>query len=160
MNKLKYVLISSIIIFLFNFPAHFMYNWFPLKFIGFFFPINESIFEHLKMIFTSYCIFYLILSFFKKKLNYQNLSTTLLISSLSTIISFLIIYLPFTLIFKEVFIVTIIILFLSICFGEYIGSFILTSKDYKSLNYISLFIVLVILILNASLTYNPLNNFF
>ena len=69
------------------------------------------------------------------------------------------IYLPLTLIFKENLIVTFILLFLTIMLGEYVGNFILLKKDYKSLNYISLFIILLILILNVSLTYNPLSNF-
>ena len=76
------------------------------------------------------------------------------------IIIFLLIYLPITTIFKENMIVTFILLFLSIFLGQYLGNKILRKKDYKYLNYISLFIILIILILNASLTYNPLNNFF
>lgn len=159
MNKIKYILISSIIIFFLNVVVHFTFDILPFKFISYFFPVNESIFQHLKMMFTSFILFYLILAFLKGKLGYQNICSALLISSLTSIISFLMIYLPLTLIFKENLIVTFILLFLAIMLGEYVGSFILLKKDYKSLNYISLFIILLILILNAALTYNPLSNF-
>ena len=160
MKKFKYILISSIIIFILNFPAHFVFELLPYSFIGYFFPVNESIFEHMKMIFTCFMLFYLGLGFFKKRMNLKNLLTGALVSSLATIVSFLIVYLPVVLIFKENMLVTFILMFLAITFGEYISTFIIYKKDYKSANYISLFIILLILIFNAYLTYNPLNNFF
>ena len=160
MNKLKFIIISSIFIFLLNFPAHFMYNWFSYKLISYFFPVNESIFQHMKMVFTCFCLFYLGLSFMKRKLNFNNICLSLLIGSLITISTFLLFYIPFILIFKEIMIVTFILLFICIIWGQYIAILILESKDYKDLNYISLFIILIIIILNASLTYCPIKNFF
>ena len=159
MKKFKYILFSTIIIFILNFPAHFLFDFWPLKFIGYFFPVNESIFQHLKMMFTCFMLFYIFLFFFKKSLALENITLSALVSSLSTIIIFLLIYLPITAIFKENMIVTFIILFLSIFLGQYLGNKILRKKDYKYLNYLSLFIILIILIFNASLTYNPLKNY-
>ncbi len=159
MKKYLYIIISSIIIFLLNFPAHFAFNFWPVRFISYLFPVNESIFQHMKMIFTCILIFYLILRIFKSRLAYQNLCTAALASALVTITSFLIIYLPVFFIFGENMIFTFILLFLSIAFGQITSYFILSKKDYKYLNYISLFIILIILILNASLTVSPLNNF-
>ena len=48
----KFVLINSILIFLFGFITHNLYNWLP-SFITVIFPVNESLFEHLKMIFIT-----------------------------------------------------------------------------------------------------------
>ena len=160
MKKFKYVLISSIIIFILHFPAHFTFDVLPYTPIGYFFPVNESIFEHMKMIFTCFMIFYLILGFFKERMDLNNLLTGALVSSITTIISFLIVYLPIVLIFKENMLVTFILLFLAINLGEFISTFIIYRKDYKSANFISLFIILLIFIFNAYLTYNPLKNFF
>ncbi len=160
MKKWIYILISSSLIFILNFPAHFLFEFLPFNFIGYFFPVNESIFQHMKMLFTCVIIFYLILRIFKNKLGFLNLCTAALVSALGSIGSFLAVYLPVYFLLGENMIFTFILLFLAILFGQYIASFILLKKDYKYLNYISLFIILIILILNASLTYNPLNNFF
>ena len=52
MNKKKYFLFSSLLIVLLGVIFHFAYDFFnQSKYIAFIFPINESIWEHLKLIF-------------------------------------------------------------------------------------------------------------
>ena len=160
MKTFKYILISSIIIFILNFPAHFAFEFLQFDIISYFFPTNESIFQHMKMIFTVYMLFYLILLYMKKKIGCENIALAALVGSLSTIFSFLIIYLPVYFIFGESMIFTFILLFLAIVLGEFVASFILTKKDYKYLNIISLVIIFIIFFINAYLTYNPKENFF
>lgn len=155
MKNIIIVLTRSTIIYLLNFPAHFLYDFFPNKLISLFFPVNESIFQHMKMIFTCFCLFYLLVKLFNKK--NKNTMFNCLVSSLTCIAFFLIIYLPIYLNYGENLIFTLILLFLSIIFGEYITSFI--KIDNKILNRISLIIIIIILIINAYLTFNPLNNF-
>lgn len=62
MKKLTYVIsASSIVIFLLSALFHFIYKWSGYNsIIGVIAPINESIFQHVKMIFLPIVIFYLI----------------------------------------------------------------------------------------------------
>ena len=52
--KKKYVIISSIILFGLGFIYHGVYDMVPSIITSIFFPVNESVFEHNKMILTSY----------------------------------------------------------------------------------------------------------
>ena len=156
MKTFKYILISSIIIFIITIPAHFMFGWLPFKIIALFFPTNESIFQHMKMIFTSFFLFYLFLIVTRKKLDYHNLFFSDLISSLTCIISFLIIYLPIYIIFGENMIFTFILLFLSIAFGQFISTYIIKKDDYQNINILSIIIIIIIFVVNAYFTYNPI----
>lgn len=156
MKKIKYILITSILIFLLNFPAHFIFNWCKNPFISYLFPTNESIFQHLKMIFTCYFIFYLILCLFNKKLKYNNIFFANLISSLCCIFFFLIIYLPCYIIFGENLIFTIILLFFSIMLGQFVSGFIIYKKLNQYINLIALLVIILILIINSYLTYHPI----
>ena len=135
--KLKYIFITSLLIFLINFPAHFLYNFFPTTFISLFFPINESIFEHLKMIFTSFTIFYLILCIVKNKLKIYNIPILNLLSSTLCISFFLIIYMPLYKTIGENLIITITLLFLSILFSQTMTYFLSTQPLSKKLNILS-----------------------
>ena len=155
MKNIIKVLIRSVIIYLLNFPAHFLFGYFSNNFTALIFPVNESIFQHMKMIFTCYVIFYLIIKIFKYK--GENITTKCLISSLSCIIFFLIIYIPIYLNYNENLGFTLILLFLSIVFGEFITSLI--NIKSKTVNNLSIIIIILILILNAYLTFNPLINF-
>ena len=52
--KLKTIKIISILgIFIISFLSHFIYQIIPNFITSIFFPVNESIFEHMKIIFTS-----------------------------------------------------------------------------------------------------------
>ena len=57
MNLKKLKVINIVIVFLLSFLAHNLYKWFPNTFTAIFFPVNESIFEHMKIIATSF-LFY------------------------------------------------------------------------------------------------------
>lgn len=64
----KYFFITPFIMFGFAFLLHFMYDFFNhATIIGFISPINESIFEHTKLIFIPLILFYLIYYFFNKR---------------------------------------------------------------------------------------------
>lgn len=159
MKNFKFILISSIIIYGLNFLAHFMFDIFSNDIIAVFFPTNESIFQHMKMIFSCFIIFYFILFILRRRFHFENVFLAGLISSLSCIASFLIIYIPIYLRFGENMIFTFILLFLTILLGQYIGYFILKKKDYKIGEIISIIIIFIIFIINGYLTYNPIENF-
>ena len=163
MNLKKVLTINIFIIFIITFLAHFAYDVFSIDLFAIFFPVNESIFEHLKMIFSSFLISGVVeyIIFKKYDIKYNNFFTNLLVTALSCIIVFLIIWLPIHYRIGENMLMTIIVLFISICISQIIAFYILTSKHNKALNYTSIFLIIIISILFAYFTYNPMiNDFF
>ena len=65
----KKILIHSLIIFAISTLIHSFYDCLPCFVTSIIIPVNESIWEHLKMIFTSYMILLLIIVLFSKKNN-------------------------------------------------------------------------------------------
>lgn len=55
-------------------------------------------------------------------------------------------------------ILTFILLFLAIMFGQVMGSIFLEKGDYKVINIISLILIGIIFIINGYLTYKPIDN--
>lgn len=85
---LKVLLISVPILFVLGSLFHFLYRWSKEnKFVGLFVPINESIFEHSKLLLVPLSLFwsggYL---FFCDSVNYNNYFFAMLISIVSSII--------------------------------------------------------------------------
>ena len=58
MRKVK--IIGVFVIFLLSFASHFIYKWIPNALFSIIFPINESIWEHMKLLVTPVLIFSLI----------------------------------------------------------------------------------------------------
>lgn len=162
MNLKSILKLNIIIIFLLNFLTHFIYKIIPIDLFAIFFPVNESIFEHMKMIYTTFLIDSLILFIWFKKTNikFNNFFSALLISSIVAITSFLIIWLPIYYRIGENLIITLIVLFVSICLSQIVSYYILSSFKNKFLNYISLGFIILFIILFAYFTYYPLHNDF
>ena len=149
----KKITINSIVIFLLCSLFHFGYSTLPNFFTSLFFPVNESTWEHLKMIFTATLTFTFISDLIKHN---KNKFTRAYSRSMLTIIILLILYLPINYIFGENMIVTLIILFISIFISEMITSKISTTDNNKSLNTISLILLIINFIVFALLTYYPI----
>ena len=147
---MKKILINSFIIFIISSICHFIYNIFPNTFFSIFFPVNESIWEHLKLLFTSSIIFSIINY---KRIN--NIFSITLIRSVLLIIILLILFLPVYYLFGENIIFTLIILFITILITEFIISKISNKKLIKSLNFISIFLIIISYFIFGYLTYNP-----
>ena len=160
MKNLKYVLISSVIIFLLNFLSHFMFNIFTNDIISVLFPTNESIFQHMKMIFTTYFIFYFISCILRKKLKIENIFLSNLVSAIFGITLFLIIYLPVYFLFGEIMIFTFILLFISIFISQLVSTIFLFRKDDKHLEILSIIFISILFIISGYLTFHPIKNFF
>lgn len=155
--------VSVVIIFLLCFPFHFMYEWFPNTLFSIFFPVNESIFEHMKMLFTAIIVCglieYFVLKFFYQKRN--NFLVSLFVSAISSIPIFLIIYLPFYYLLGENMPLNLIVLFISIIISQLIGYYLLNSKDFKNLGVVSVLgIILVYIVLGLLTYYPPINDLF
>ena len=110
------------------------------------------------MIFTGFFLYYLVIYFLRRKLEFDNTFLTNLISSVTTIVFFLVIYLPIRFRFGENMIFTFILLFISIFIGQFI-SYTYLKKDYnKGVNLISIIIIAIIFIIFAYFTFNPMQN--
>jgi hypothetical protein len=146
---MKYYFRQTIFIFIISFLIHNIYTWLPSFVTSIFFPVNESIWEHIKMIFTSYMIIMLIQK--KSIISY-------IITSILNIIVFLIIYLPIYIVFGENLIITLIIYFVSIFISSILFKFLLERKKHlNKLNVLSIILILFIYIGFGFLTYYPIN---
>lgn len=153
---------NILIIFGLSFFTHFVYKIIPIDLFAIFFPVNESIFEHMKMIYTTFLIdgiiLYIILK--KKNIKFSNFFSSLFSSSIISIVSFLIIWLPIYYRIGENMLITLIVLLISICISQISNYYVLSSSNNKILNYISFGFTILFIILFAYFTYYPLHNDF
>lgn len=162
MNLKTIKLIAIINIFILSFPAHFLYDFSPSIITSILFPVNESIFEHMKIIFTSTLI-YGIIDYSLLKINnikYNNFLFQLFFTSFISILIFLIIYLPIIIILGECLIITLIILFITYIISQIISYYILTSNSIPYLNFLAIPLTIIIYSIFTYLTYNPPKNYF
>lgn len=160
MNLKKIKIISIIGTFLLCFLSHFLYDWFPNSLFSIFFPVNESIWEHMKMLFTSILLFSIIEYILIKKFNikYNNFMFATFIQALLSIPIYLIIFLPFYYRFGEKMIVTFLIMIITFIIIYYIGYKIMKLKNIKYLNILSIILIIISYIIFGYLTYNPIKN--
>ena len=162
MNNKKVLFIETITIFLSMFLFHNIYNWFPNFLTASFFPVNESLFEHLKLMFTTQIIIsliiYLILKI--KRIKFSNYLLGLLVSTIVTISLFFLIYLPIYNRFGENLFLTMSIYLITLIIGNIIFYLISKRKHESLLNLISLVIISIIAVILIYFTFNPLKNDF
>lgn len=151
----KKIILSSFIIFILSTLFHSLYNYLPCFLTSIIVPVNESIFEHMKMIFTSYMFYLLIKILFNKKRE-NNLISSFVIASLFNIVIFLIIYIPIYLLFGEKLVVTLILYFITILISNYLMYKIQNKKINSKINKYSVYIIPLVYIVFTLLTYFPL----
>ncbi len=160
MSLKKSKIISTIGIFILCFLFHSIYQLLHCTLTAIFFPVNESIWEHQKLMFTSIVIYgiidYIILQRFKIK--YNNFFTSLFISAFTIIPIFLIIYLPFYYKIGPKMSLNIGIMLIAIIISQIISYYILKSKNFDKLNIISFILIIISYIVLAYLTYNPIKS--
>lgn len=153
----KWKIISIFGIFVLSSLFHFIYDWFPCFLTSLLFPINESIWEHNKIIIGAFFIFSLL-----EKLYYKKEKDCLFNGFISAICCVFINTLIFSPIYffilktKDNIIITFIVYFISISISEYI-SYQLLKKDSNKKERLALILWLSIFLLNVILTYHPLN---
>ena len=151
----KYIILSTSFIFIICTFIHFLYDIIPCAFTSIFAPVNESTFEHMKMIFTSVLIYSIAEYFIFKKNNFNNFIFSTFIKDISTIIIFLTFYLPIYYRFGEKMILTFILLYISLLIGSYISYKIYNIKNLH-LNILSIILIIISYIVFGYLTYNPI----
>ena len=147
MKKIKIIKIIAVFsIFALSFISHELFNLIPNNIIGAFFPIDESIIEHIKMIFNTYLIYSLIeliiLKIFKQETT--NFVVNVFISNISLIIIFMFIWYPIYINFGENIIITLTTYFISISISQIISYFLYKTKNNKIINTISFIVLLLI----------------
>ena len=158
MNLKKVKIISVIGIFILCFLFHSIYEILPNTISAMLFPVNESIWEHQKLMFTSVVAYgiidYIILN--KYNIKYNNFFLSLFVSSITIIPIFLIIYLPFYYKIGPKMFLNIGVMLIAIIISQVISYYILSKKAYDKCNIISIILIIISYITLAYLTYNPI----
>ena len=151
----KTILINALVIFLVSCFVHFLYDIYPSFITSIIAPVNESIFEHIKMLFTASIASSIITDIIlKRKIS----SFFIFNKALLSIIILLLLYLPCYYFFGEHLLLTFIILFLTLIFSEIISlNIIKTNFPFKNL--IGIILISSAYIVFAYLTYHPLPTF-
>ena len=160
--KLKTIKIISVIgIFLLSFLAHFAYELFPNVLVSIFFSVNESIWEHMKILFTSILLYgvidYILLS--KNNIKINNFKSQLFFTSFISIPIYLIIYLPIYNLIGENLFVSIFIMIIVYAIIAYISYKMLISDDLKLFNMISIYLIIIMYFIFTYLTYFPIHSY-
>jgi len=150
------IFINTIITFLLCFLSHFMYKWFPNPIVSILFPVNESIWEHMKMLYTTLLIYGIIEYFILKKfdIDNHNFFLTTLIKSVIIIPIYLIIFLPLYNLLGENMFISLSVMLISIIIVNLIGYKLLQYHEIKYQNIISIFFIILIYLIMGFLTYN------
>ena len=163
MNKLiKLKILAIINITLLSFITHFIYSIIPSPLTAILFPVNESIFEHMKIIYTTTLIYgmidYLLLNKFNIK--YNNFLLQLFLTSTIGIILYLIIYIPIRILLGEKLIISILLLIIVYILMQLLSYYLLSIKEINIPNILIIILIMIIYILFAYLTYNTPHNIF
>ena len=162
MNKIKLKILGTIIAFILTFILHNLYTNIPNIITSIITPVNESIWEHMKLLFTSILISGVIQKLIVKykKLDINNVCISNFTGAITSIIIFLIVYLPIYNLIGKDFTITIIIMLLSIIIAEYISYLIMNKKDLKMENHAIIFTIIVYITFFILTIYPPHNNLF
>ena len=157
MNLKKMIFINTIITFLLCFLSHFMYEWLPNPLFSIIFPVNESIWEHMKMLFTTILISSIIEYFIMKKfdLEFNNFTLTSFVKAISSIPIYLLIYIPLYKLFGENMFISISVMLLVILIVQIIGNFLLKYPEIPLQKIIGISFIIIIYIIMGILTYKP-----
>ncbi|MGM9881786.1 MAG: DUF6512 family protein [Bacilli bacterium] len=161
MNLKKIKIVAVIGIFLISFLSHFAYQIFPNIIFSFLFPVNESIWEHMKILFTSILLYgivdYILLK--KNKIKFNNFPFQLYFTAISSIPIYLVIYIPLYKFLGESLFISITLMLIVYIIEEYISYNILKEKEYHILNIIATPIIIICYFGLIYLTYNPPHNY-
>ncbi len=156
--KLKYNLIAFLFIGIFGAIGHFLYGLSGNNLIvGYFFPINESTWEHLKLLFFPTAIFSIIEYFFVKK-EIKNYAPSVTISVIGGMLSIITLFYTYSgILGKYVDYINIAIFYISVIIMLKIKNKIIVSEKYKGQN-VALFCLLIwfsVTLAFVFFSYNP-----
>ena len=151
-------IIAIIGTFLLAFLFHFLYDWYPNTLFSIFFPVNESIWEHMKLLFTPILTYgiieYLTLKYLHIQTHHYLFFLTIL--ALLSIPFYLLFYLPFYYLIGEQMWFNITLLFLIILLVHTIHYFLIQKNLSFHSNLPALILIIITYILFGYLTYRPI----
>lgn len=159
MNKKKLKILGVVIAFVLCFPLHFLYDLMPNFITSIFLPVNESIAEHMKILFGSIMISSVIqkIIVIKKDLNIKNICISNFTGAVLSIPIFLLIFVPIYNTIGENMPITIFLMFITIVISQIISYIIINSKNL-GLENVTIFLVIIVYIIFGLLTYFPPEN--
>ena len=160
MTLKKIKIINVVIFFALSFLWHFIYDLLPCFLTAIFFSVNESIWEHMKIIF-GVIIFGSLISLIlmnKFKIKYNNFYVEIICKAILGVIFYLVIFIPLYKIFGENMFIAITLMLLTYIFVEFIGYKIL-KLDELNIKILPIILIILCYILFALLTYYPRHNF-
>jgi len=161
MSLKKIKIIGVISIFILSFIVHFIYDLFPNVISSIFFPVNESIWEHMKLLFTSIILYGIIDYILLKRNNYDttNFRSQLFFTAFISIPIYLIIYLPIYNLIGENLFVSIFLMLIVYIIITYLSYKMLLSDEFKLLNKLSVYLIIIMYFIFTYLTYFPIYNY-
>jgi len=158
LKKIKFLTIF--ITFLLSFLFHFGYSLSDNILFSIIFPVNESIWEHMKIIATSVIVSSIIEYFLliKNNIKFNNYIISTTISIILGIFIYLIIYLPIHYLFGHSLIVAVTILLITFIIIENIKHFIMKLDKIKHQNIVGIILMILLYFIFGYLTYNPIQN--
>lgn len=156
LNLKKLKIINVVIFFALSFLWHFVYDLIPNFVTAIFFPVNESIWEHMKIIF-GVIIFGSLISLIlmeKFKIKYNNFYVEIIIKAILGVIFYLAIFIPLYNIFGENLFISITLMLITYIVMEFIGYKILL-LDELNIKILPIILIILSYILFALLTFYP-----
>lgn len=160
MSLKKIKLLNVIFLLFLSIFWHFVYDFVPSFFTSLFFPVNESIWEHMKIIYYSFIVVSIIEYLLCKSNNIKinNWFIEVMVKSLMGIVVYLSIFVPIYLIWGHTLVLAIGIMIFVYILMEFWGYKILKS-DELNIKVLPIIILILMSILFIILTYYPLHNF-
>lgn len=158
LKKIK--IINIILFFALSFLWHFMYDWFPNFLTSIFFPVNESIWEHMKIIFGVIVFGSLISLILMNKfhIKHNNFYVEIITKAVLGVLFYLIIFIPLYKWLDENMFISISLMLITYIYVEIIGYKILKLNE-MNINILPIILIFLCYILFFLLTYYPPHNF-
>ena len=156
MTLKKWKFISVLLIFLLSALFHFIYDWFPNFFTSLFFPVNESIGEHNKIIVGSFLFWAII-----EKIYYKKKKNVIFAESISSLVCMILVMLIFTPVYLYILktndnmIVTFGIFILAIIISQIVSYKLLQKEYYSKLEELGIILFVIFFLINIIFTYYP-----
>ena len=158
MRKIKFF--GIFVIFFMSFIFHFLYEQCPNFISSIFFPVNESIWEHMKLIATPLFIYSIFEYYYlnKNNIKFNNFVLSYALTIIISIFLYLVIYLPIDYFIGHNIILSVGLLFLIFIFSMIINYYLLNTKKINYSKQIGIILFILIYIIFGYLTYNPIKN--
>ena len=159
MSLKKSRVIACIGTIIFSFLFHFAYQVFPNFIFSIFFPVNESVWEHMKLLYSSIVFYGVIDYFLNKKYNigYNNFFMNIFVCSVSSIIIYLAMFLPLYYSIGESMFISIGIMIIAFIIVYILSYYILGLSD-KDYNLFWVVLTIFDFTIFTYLTYYPIHN--